>query len=101
MRALFGDPVLIILDEPTANLDPEKSREITQNLVKIAGMGRIIIAATHDSNLIAATQNLMAIKQGTLMTADTKKYLEANSAKARSTNVVHPFRSQIQGGLIG
>ena len=96
-RALFGDPVLIILDEPTANLDPEKSREITQNLVKIAGLGRIIIAATHDSNLIAATQNIMAIKQGTLMTADTKKYLEANTAKARSTNVVHPLRSSIQG----
>jgi len=100
-RALFGNPVLIVLDEPTANLDPEKSREITQNLVKIARMDRIIIAATHDNNLIAATQNIMAIKDGTLMTADTKKYLEAMSAKTRPANVIQPLRPSAQGGPTG
>ena len=100
-RALFGEPVLIILDEPTANLDPEKSREITENLVRVAGLNRIIIAATHDSNLIAATQNIMAIKDGTMMTASTKKYLEAKSAQARPTNVVHPLRSSKKGGPVG
>lgn len=100
-RALFGEPVLIILDEPTANLDPEKSREIIQNLVRIAGLNRIIIAATHDSNLIAMTKNIMAIKNGTLMTADTKKYLEAKSAQARPANVVQPLRSSIKEGPTG
>ena len=100
-RALFGNPVLIVLDEPTANLDPEKSREVTQNLVKIAAMDRIIIAATHDNNLIAATQIIMAIKDGTLMTADTKKYLEAKSAQSKPTNVIQPLRSPMRGGPTG
>ena len=100
-RALFGNPVLIVLDEPTANLDPEKSREVTQNLVKIAAMDRIIIAATHDSNLIAATQTIMAIKDGTLMTADTRKYLEAKSAQSKPTNVIQPLRSPMRGGPTG
>ena len=100
-RALFGNPVLIVLDEPTANLDPEKSREVTQNLVKIAAMDRIIIAATHDNNLIAATQIIMAIKDGTLMTADTRKYLEAKSAQSKPTNVIQPLRSPIRGGPTG
>ena len=100
-RALFGNPVLIVLDEPTANLDPEKSREVTQNLVKIAAMDRIIIAATHDSNLIAATQSIMAIKDGTLMTADTRKYLEAKSAQSKPTNVIQPLRSPMRGGPTG
>ena len=100
-RALFGNPVLILLDEPTANLDPEKSREVTQNLVKIAAMDRIIIAATHDSNLIAATQSIMAIKDGTLMTADTKKYLEAKSAQSRPANIIQPLRSPMRGGPTG
>ena len=100
-RALFGNPVLIVLDEPTANLDPEKSREVTQNLVKIAAMDRIIIAATHDSNLIAGTQSIMAIKDGTLMTADTRKYLEAKSAQSKPTNVIQPLRSPMRGGPTG
>ena len=100
-RALFGNPVLIVLDEPTANLDPEKSREVTQNLVKIAAMDRIIIAATHDNNLIAATQIIMAIKDGTLMTADTRKYLEAKSAQSKPTNVIQPLRSPMRGGPTG
>ena len=100
-RALFGNPVLIVLDEPTANLDPEKSREVTQNLVKIAAMDRIIIAATHDNNLIAATQTIMAIKDGTLMTADTRKYLEAKSAQSKPTNVIQPLRSPMRGGPTG
>jgi len=100
-RALFREPVLIILDEPTANLDPEKSREITENMKRIAGTNRIIIAATHDSHLIAATQNIMAIKNGTLMTADTKKYLEAKSGQARPSNVVQPIRSPKHGGTTG
>ena len=100
-RALFGNPVLIVLDEPTANLDPEKSREVTQNLVKIAAMDRIIIAATHDSNLIAATQSIMAIKDGTLMTADTKKYLEAKSAQSQPANIIQPIRSPMRGGPTG
>ena len=100
-RALFGNPVLIVLDEPAANLDPEKSREVTQNLVKIAAMDRIIIAATHDSNLIAATQSIMAIKDGTLMTADTKKYLEAKSAQSRPANIIQPLRSPMRGGPTG
>ena len=68
--------------------------------MRIAGLNRIIITATHDSNLIAATQNIMAIKDGTLMTANTKKYLEAKSAKARPTNVVLPLRPPVQGGSI-
>lgn len=97
-RALFGNPVLILLDEPTANLDPDKAREITQNLVKIAHAGHIIIAATHDSYLIAATQNIIAIKDGAIMTADTKKYLAAKSSKGKSTNVIQTFPAQTQIG---
>ena len=72
-----------------------------QNLVKIAAMDRIIIAATHDSNLIAATQSIMAIKDGTLMTADTKKYLEAKSAQSRPANIIQPLRSPMRGGPTG
>lgn len=44
--AVIGDPKLLILDEPTAGLDP-KERIRTRNLVKSIAPGRIILIATH------------------------------------------------------
>lgn len=51
-RALINDPVLIIADEPTGNLDPEVSKEIIQILLNIHKMGTAIILATHDYNIL-------------------------------------------------
>lgn len=51
-RALINDPILLIADEPTGNLDPEVSKEIIQILLNIHKMGTAIIMATHDYNII-------------------------------------------------
>lgn len=47
-RALLNDPILILADEPTGNLDPETSKSILKLLHEIAGEGTAIIMATHD-----------------------------------------------------
>lgn len=51
-RALINDPVLIIADEPTGNLDPEVSKEIIQILLNIHKMGTAVILATHDYSIL-------------------------------------------------
>jgi cell division transport system ATP-binding protein len=51
-RALINDPVLILADEPTGNLDPEVSAHIMELLLKINRTGTAIIMATHDYSLI-------------------------------------------------
>jgi cell division transport system ATP-binding protein len=51
-RALLNDPVVILADEPTGNLDPEISSEIVRLLHKISKEGTSIIMATHDYRLI-------------------------------------------------
>lgn len=86
-RAFFGDPVLVILDEPTANLDPAKAREIIENLKEAARRDCIIIAATHDNLLIAETRSIMLIKDGGVLTVDTKNYLEASKAQMRQNKL--------------
>ena len=90
-RAFFRDPVIVILDEPTANLDPVKASEVITKLMQAVEAGTIIIAATHDNHLISITQSIMLIKKGTLLTADTKQHLEASKAhnrQAKLANVV-------------
>lgn len=51
-RAIANRPKLLIADEPTGNLDPEKSIEIIELLEKINKMGTTVIMVTHDIVLV-------------------------------------------------
>ena len=51
-RALLNDPILILADEPTGNLDPETSNEILELLLKINKGGTAILVATHNYDIV-------------------------------------------------
>ena len=51
-RALVNDPVVIIADEPTGNLDPDLSLEIMNLFREINARGTTVLVATHDRELI-------------------------------------------------
>jgi ABC-2 type transport system ATP-binding protein len=47
-RALVHEPEIILLDEPTANLDPKTSRAVRDLLLDLRGQGRAIVISTHN-----------------------------------------------------
>jgi len=51
-RALVNDPLVLIADEPTGNLDPDLAQEIMALFERINGQGTTVLVATHDRNLI-------------------------------------------------
>ena len=51
-RAIVNDPILIVADEPTGNLDPEVSNHIIELLHKINQGGTAVVLATHDYEII-------------------------------------------------
>jgi len=51
-RALVNDPIVILADEPTGNLDPDLSLEIMNLFREINARGTTVIVATHDRELI-------------------------------------------------
>ncbi len=51
-RAIINDPILILADEPTGNLDPETSRQIIEILKGINARGTAILLATHNYEIV-------------------------------------------------
>ena len=55
-RALLNHPEIILADEPTGNLDPEKSEKIIELLKEINSKGTTVLIATHDYSIIRKYQ---------------------------------------------
>jgi cell division transport system ATP-binding protein len=51
-RAVIGSPEIIMADEPTGNIDWEMSLKLLQLLVELNRLGKAVVIATHDMNLI-------------------------------------------------
>ena len=67
-RALVNNPSTIIADEPTGNLDPERSFEIMSLLQEINNLGTTVLVVTHDQNLVEFfNKRVIAIDEGVVV----------------------------------
>jgi ABC-type polar amino acid transport system ATPase subunit len=51
-RALAMDPPLLLLDEPTASLDPARRRALGESLAELARSGRALLVTSHDDDFV-------------------------------------------------
>jgi putative ABC transport system ATP-binding protein len=65
-RALVNDPVLILADEPTGNLDSRSSLEILELLHDMHDRGRTIMMVTHEPEIAEHTERIIRIRDGKL-----------------------------------
>jgi polar amino acid transport system ATP-binding protein len=64
-RALAVEPPLLLMDEPTASLDPGRRGELAATLRQLAAEGRTIVVATHDAEFArACAHRLLTIEDG-------------------------------------
>lgn len=67
-RAIVNDPVFVIADEPTGNLDPETSWDIMEIFKEINASGTTIVMATHDKEVVDAMgKRVIAIEKGRIV----------------------------------
>ena len=76
-QALLGDPKVLLLDEPTAGLDP-KERVRIRNFIKELAKDRIVLLATHIvSDIESIADKVLLMKKGRLLRVDTPQALIA------------------------
>ncbi len=69
-RAVVGDPELLIVDEPTAGLDPRHALDAVRRLRAHADAGRTVIVAAHDVDLVLrVADDVVALRDGALLWA--------------------------------
>ena len=62
VRAFYGDPVLLLLDEPSANLDGDGVAALIAAMRRAKAAGRIAIVATHDPRLLPVADRVMELR---------------------------------------
>lgn len=63
-RALVNDPVLVMADEPTGNLDTKTGQEIMELLHTLHGRGRTIVMVTHEPEIARQTERSIVLVDG-------------------------------------
>lgn len=66
-RALVNEPVIILADEATGNLDTKTSYEIMALLQELNGQGRTIIFVTHEPDIAAFSQRTITLRDGRMI----------------------------------
>jgi ATP-binding cassette subfamily C exporter for protease/lipase len=65
-RAMYGDPALIVLDEPNSNLDEQGELALVNAVHDLRQRGKTIVLITHRPSALSATNKLLVMKDGSV-----------------------------------
>jgi ATP-binding cassette subfamily C protein len=95
-RALYGDPFLVVLDEPNSNLDSEGDEALSRAITSVRARGGIVVVVAHRPSAIAGVDLLLMMNQGRVQAFGPKDEVlsrvlqqrEGGAAAQRSLKVV-------------
>ena len=77
IRAIFHEPKVIFMDEPTAGLDPEASLMVREMIGRLKGEGRTIVVCTHNLDEAQRLADIVGIINRRLLVCDTLANLQS------------------------
>lgn len=81
-RAVFGDPVLVVLDEPNSNLDEVGEQALVSALGQLKERGATVILVTHRTSVLAQVDRLLVLKDGMVAQYGSREEVLAALKKA-------------------
>ncbi|WP_371344810.1 type I secretion system permease/ATPase [Ancylobacter sp. IITR112] len=95
-RALYGDPCLIVLDEPNASLDQEGDAALTAALLAARKRGAAVIVITHRASGLAACDRALVLMEGRIAALGPKEVVLRDLMKPAAAA---PTRPPVAGGV--
>ena len=83
-RALYGDPFLVVLDEPNSNLDAEGEAALTQAIVGVRKRGGIAVVIAHRPSALAAVDMVGVVENGKLSAFGPKDEILSQVLKSQT-----------------
>jgi ATP-binding cassette subfamily C exporter for protease/lipase len=83
-RALYGNPRLLVLDEPNASLDTAGETALINALIKVKTMGVTTILITHNPNYLSQVVKLLILQNGSVAAFGPKEWVLAQAQQAKS-----------------
>jgi PrtD family type I secretion system ABC transporter len=89
-RALYGNPALVILDEPNASLDGPGELRLLETLRKLKTMGLTVVVVSHKSSVLKDMDKLLVLNQGRQMHFGPRSTVLEILSNERSVVPLHP-----------
>lgn len=83
-RALYGDPFLVVLDEPNSNLDAEGEAALTAAIERVKERGGVVVVIAHRPSALAAVDMVAVIQGGRMTSFGPKDEIIRKSGRAAS-----------------
>lgn len=83
-RALYGEPVLFVLDEPNSNLDDVGEQALLAAIRQLRAAGRTVVIISHKMNVIQLSTKLLVLQDGCVKSFGPTEQVLANLAKAQA-----------------
>jgi ATP-binding cassette subfamily C protein len=85
-RAFYGDPKLIVLDEPNANLDEKGEQALVSAMVESVKQGNSVIVISHRPSILAFVDMIMVLQDGMIVAYGPKDEIIAKLSQAAQQN---------------
>nr|WP_311274761.1 type I secretion system permease/ATPase [Methylobacterium sp. WCS2018Hpa-22] len=99
-RALYGDPFLVVLDEPNSNLDGEGENALTQAIVGVRQRGGICIVVAHRPSALAAVDMILMMADGRAQAFGPKDEVLKRVLRSTPAPAAEPVAAQRTGANV-
>jgi PrtD family type I secretion system ABC transporter len=93
-RALYGNPFLVVLDEPSSNLDSEGEGALTQAIMNVRARGGIVIVVAHRPSALAGIDQVLVMRDGQLQICGPKDEI-LNKLMRPQAPLASPIRATV------